>query len=296
MDFDSFLSRAWDEHADDAAGVAERLAAALDDRGPGLVTDEAQVTPLAHLVHHVYGAHLGRWADGRALLRRLAAHPACGAGSASSAALARFQASLALCEGTADGRAAMTSSDRIRITALAAANLAELDTARASALFNQAVSEADQAGLEAADAANRALAVMGNTVAGTLEEKAGRTAAERELMIAAAQAGRRYWALAGTWLETERAEYRLAMTWLQAGDPAQAHHHAQLCLALVHDNDDVPLERFFGFEALALAERAAGNAAAQAAALAQASRAFALLDEADRGWCQATLDKLQATN
>ncbi|MDP1648618.1 MAG: hypothetical protein Q8M01_10510 [Rubrivivax sp.] len=294
MDFDSFLSRAWDQHAADAAGVAERLAAALDDPAPALVTDEEQITPLAHLVHHVYGAHLGRWADGRALLRRLAAHPACSAGGAASAALARFQASLALCEGAADERAAMTASDRIRVTALAAANLAEHDTARASVLFSEAQAAADAAGLDAADATHRALAVMGNNLAGTLEEKTSRTPAERELMIAAAQAGRRYWALAGTWLETERAEYRLAMTWLQAGDPAQARHHAQLCLALVHDNGGVALERFFGFEALALAERAAGNAAGHALAVAQASVAFAALDEGDRGWCQPTLDKLQA--
>ncbi len=53
------------------------------------------------------------------------------------------------------------------------------------------------------------------------------------------------------------------------------------------------LERFFGNEALALAERAAGNPEGHAAALAQAREAFAALDEGDRGWCQPTLDKLQ---
>ncbi|MDZ7589482.1 MAG: hypothetical protein U5L05_02070 [Rubrivivax sp.] len=290
MDFDSFLNQAWDEHATDTAGVAQRLAA----DGPDLVTEEAQLTSLANLVHHVYGEHLGHWSAGRAMLQRLAAHPACGAGGSASAALRRFQASLALCEEGVDERAAMTASDRIRVTVLAAANLAERDTARASSLLGDALAEAERNGLDATDPAHRAVAVTGNNLACALEEKAHRTPMERALMITAAQAARRHWALAGGWLETERAEYRLAMTWLQAGDPALARHHAQQCLALVQANGSVPLERFFGHEALALAEAADGNAAGRAAAVTQASEAFAALDEADRGWCQPTLDKLLA--
>jgi hypothetical protein len=82
------------------------------------------------------------------------------------------------------------------------------------------------------------------------------------------------------------------MTWLQAGDPALARHHAQQCLAIVQANGSVPLERFFASEALALAEAADGNAAGRAAAVAQAREAFAALDEADQSWCRASLDKL----
>lgn len=288
MDFDRFLNQAWDDHATHTAAVAERLAS----RGPALVTEEAQIVPLANLVHHVHGEHLGRWHEGLSLLRRLATHPACSPAGAASAALARFQASLALCEGSADERAAMSAADRIRVTALAAANLAERDTPRASVLFGEALAEAERAGLDATDPSNRALAVTANNLACTLEEKTRRSPAERALMITAAQAARRYWALAGGWLETERAEYRLAMTWLQAGDPALARHHAQQCLAIVQANGSAPLERFFASEALALAEAADGNAGGHAAALAQAREAFAALDGADQGWCRASLDKL----
>jgi hypothetical protein len=60
----------------------------------------------------------------------------------------------------------------------------------------------------------------------------------------------------------------------------------------VRANGSVPLELFFGWEALGAVERAAGNATAHAQALAQAHAAFAQLDESDRGWCQASLDKL----
>ena len=109
-------------------------------------------------------------------------------------------------------------------------------------------------------------------------------------MLQAAAVGRRYWARAGTWLETERAEYRLARCWLAAGDPAQARQHAQACLALVDAQPAPPaLERFFACEALALTERAAGQAAAEAAAVDGMRRAFEHLSAEDQVWCQASL-------
>ena len=52
------------------------------------------------------------------------------------------------------------------------------------------------------------------------------------------------------------------------------------------------LERFFGWEALGVVERAAGNTTGHQQALAQARESFAELAESDRGWCQASLDKL----
>ena len=290
MEFDHFLGQAWDEHAGDAAGVAARL----EQDGPRLADTEDRVAALANLVHHVHGEHLGRWADGRALLQRLVAAPACPAGGTAAAAVARLLASLELCAGGADTRAAMSASERIRVSALAAASLAQRDTARATALLAAALAEAASAGLDDSDPAHRALAVTANNLACTLEEKTGRSTAERELMITAALAARRHWALAGTWLETERAEYRLAMTWLQAGDPARARHHALQCLALVDANAGPALERFFAHEALALAERAAGHDDAAAQAVVQARADFAALDDGDRGWCQATLYKLAA--
>lgn len=284
--FDDFLAAAWAEHADDPAAVAARLAA----QAPGLLTQASQLPPLAALVHHVCGEHLGDWTQGLAQLQRLREHPA-GAGDAdAAAAIARCRASLALCAGLADERAGMAVSDRVRVGALAAANLAGRDTSRASALLAEALAEG--AGLDAVDPAQRALAVTANNLACTLEEKAGRSAAERDLMIAAAQAARRHWALAGTWLETERAEYRLAMSWLQAGDAAQARRHAEACLAIVGANGNAPLERFFGHEALALAARGAGDSAAADDAVAAARAAFDEIDEGDRAWCRATLDRL----
>ena len=49
----SFVAQGWDEHADDAAGVARRL-----PQGITMVGNEPELLQLANLAHHVYGEHL----------------------------------------------------------------------------------------------------------------------------------------------------------------------------------------------------------------------------------------------
>ena len=290
MEFDAFIAQGWDDHVNDASGVAARLQA----QGPAQVTQASQIVPLAHLAHHVLGEHLGQWQEGIDFLQRLGSLPSCPPDDAAAQALRRFGTSLTLAAGIADGRAALGPSDRVRVSAMAAASLAERDTARALALFHDALALAEAAALPDTDPCTRAMAVCGNNLASTLEAKTGRSASERELMILAAQTARRYWALAGGKLEVERAEYRLAMSWLQAGDFGRARQHAQHCLEIVQANALPPLEIFFGWEAAASVERAAGDSAAHARALAQAEAAFEALEPADRSWCQASLDKLRA--
>ena len=289
MDFDSFIDQAWTDHATDAAAVAARLQA----EGLPLLTAAAQIPRFAHLAAHVHGDHLGHWQDGVHFQQQLAALPFCPAEGDTPAALRRYTACLSLAAGTHDERPALAESDRIRVTAMTAAALAAHDATRAAALLQEALADAETSGLPGNSPHARALAVTGNNLAATLEELPERSAAERALMILAAQTGRRFWAIAGTWLETERAEHRLAMTWLQAGDLVQARQHAQQCLEIVAANDGASLERFFGWEALGRIERAAANPAAHAQALAQAGAAFAALDDGDRSWCQASLDALK---
>lgn len=289
QEFDDWLGQAWDDHVKDAGAVAARL-----DEGRALATDQKQLASLAHLAHHLYGEHLGDWNGGVDWLLALAEHPHYTSQDEARAALGIYLGSLALSGGHDDGAQALSLSDRVRASALAAGNLATRDTARAMALFKQALHDAEDGGLPADGPHVRSLAVTSNNLAATLEEKALLSTDERELMIRAAQAARRYWAIAGGWLETERAEYRLAHSWLKAGDAEQARRHAQLCLEIVQANAAPPLEHFFGWEALGLAERAAGSISGHERALAQATQAFEALDEADRGWCRASLDKLAA--
>ena len=290
MDFDSFIAQAWTDHATDPAAVAARLL----PQGLPQVTEAARIVPLAHLAHHVLGQHLGRWQDGIQLQQQLAALPCCPAHGDTPAALRRFKASLQLAAGMDGDLATMAPSDRIRVTAMAAASLAEHDTARASALLHQAVDDAQSAVLPEKDPSARAIAANANNIAGALEEKPQITPAERELMIVAAQVAGRFWRQAGTWLEHERAEYRLALCWLRAGDPARARRHAQQCLDIVAAHQGPALEQFFGWVVLGRVEQATGNTPGHTQALAQAEAAFAALADDDKGWCQASLDLLRA--
>lgn len=287
MDFNTFISTAWGDHAKDARAVAQRLG-----DGAVLVIDESQLARLAELAHHVHGEHLGEWRAGIQFIERLALLPTFVSAGASGHALRRCIASLALCETPQAEMGELSPSERIRVGALAASNLAERDTRRAAHLLREALTEADHCKLDRTDPMNRALAVACNNLACTLEEKGARSDEERELMILAAQSSRRYWERAGTWLETERAEYRLAMTWLQAGDLACARSHAQACLDVVAAHSGAALEQFFGWEALALVERAAGSVEGHAQALAGAREAFASLDESDKVRCAASLKTL----
>jgi len=284
-DFDAVIGQAWNDHADDARGVAGRL-----PQLQALATDEPQLMRVIMLAHHVYGAHLGEWDAGTSTLHSLRAHSAYRDDAASGDSMRRALASLALCAGGAPS--GLGASDEIRAHAMAADNLSSHDTARAAQQFGQALALAERSALPGTDPMHRALAAAANGLACTLEEKAGHSADERALMILAAQTARRHWELAGTWLEVERAEYRLAMTWLQAGDLAQARQHAQQCLDIVEVKQAPALESFFGWEALGVVERAAGNASAHARALDRARTAFADLSADDQAWCKQSLDKL----
>ena len=175
---------------------------------------------------------------------------------------------------------------------MAAANLAVADTARASQLLQEA--EAGAAALTNGDPAVRALAANSNNIAATLHDMAPLNPQRRDLMIRAAKLARTYWERAGTWLEVERAEYRLAMCWLAAGDPAEALKRARRCNFIVHENGSLPLEVFFAAEAICLAARAAGDDEASVAASENARQAFEALPANDQAWCRGTLDKLIA--
>ena len=287
MDFDAALAQAWNDHADHPQAVATRWPALQS-----LATDEPKIERLAALMLHVHGGHLGEWEAGADALQGLRALSAFRDDGSSGPSLRRALACVALCAGTATLSDTLSTSDRIRIGAMAAENLNPHDPARAAALLRQTIDLAEHSALPGDDPMHRAIAAATHNLACTLGDQPERSADERALMVLAAQASRRHWALAGTWLNVERAEYRLAITWLHAGDLAQAREHAQACLRIVEANAGAALERLFGWEALGLVERAAGNRAEHAHALEEARAAFAELSAEDQAWCRASLDKL----
>jgi hypothetical protein len=294
--FSDWLSRAWDEHAGDPPGVAARL----EGEGLAAAGGDGDLQALAGLAHHLHGEHLGTPDAGRALIERLAHHPLAGDGT--RAACRRLDASLRVTAeaGDAGDAAGFTGpllnvfepSDRVRVIALAAGNLAERDPGRSGVLLRRAVRETQDAALPDDDPAVRTLAATGHNIACSLEELPRRSPGQVETMILAAQTSRQAWSRAGTWLETERAEYRLAMTWLAAGDARQAQAHAQACLGIVRSQGDVALEAFFAWEAMGRCARALGDPAGHAQALASAGAAFDRLEPDDVDWVRPSLEQL----
>lgn len=281
---DAFLDQCWSDHADDPAGVANRI-----DQALRLVTDEDGVARFAMLTHHVYGEHLARWDEGISLLDRLAAMQIDGSDGLRS--LQRCRASLALCSGAGDARPTLTGGDACRTTVMAACSLASHDSGRALLLLEEATAAA--ATLPDDDAAVRSVASFCNNIAGTLQEHGDLSDSSRSLMLRAADLSRSHWERAGTWREVERAEYRLAVCHLAAGDGPRALKHAELCDRIVRENGSEPLEVFFASEAIALSALATGKDELFGQFLTSAEAAFAEVPLDDQDWCRPTLERLR---
>src|SRR5205814_895249 len=152
-------------------------------------------------------------------------------------ALRRHVATLRFASGDAACLAPLSTDDRVAVLALGASTLAGGGAfAGAISAYREALALAG-GGLPAGSPALRALAAGGNNLAAALEEKPSRDADETQGMVDAAEGGLRYWKQAGTWLEEERAEYRLAKSLLQAGRAGDAIAAARRCLDVCERND-----------------------------------------------------------
>lgn len=300
MDLDEFVRTGWQRHGDDAQGVFDSL-----PEGIGLVQQPGQVPQLAGLIVHVAGEHLGEWEDGLGLLRRLGEVEGFDPDSAEGRSLRRSRAVLHHCAGDLERRDQCLAnavepdldpnSGRVRVLCIAAsALLGQKRVEEAAAAFREALGLAHY-GPGADDPAARALAVTGNNLACELEDAPERDAEADALLLTAAQAARRYWEVAGTWVNVERAEYRLAMTQLALGDAAQAFHHAQVCLNGCLANDADGVEFFFAHEALAKSALAMGHRLRAEGHRTAASEQLDRIEaEGMHSYCEGELGKLDA--
>jgi HEPN domain-containing protein len=280
MSAEGFIQRAWADHAEAPQRVADEIAQSVS-----LIASPTELVAFAQLLTHVYGEHLGRWHDGVTLLESLRARNVAGDADAERA-LARNIATLRHAAGDRDGMTALPVEDRIAsLATVASAMAARHEFKRAIAAYGEASSLAED-GILSSSPAIRALAVGGNNLAAALEDKTDRDSAETRSMVDAAEAGLKFWRLAGTWLEEERAEYRLAKSLLEAGDTAASAIHAQACVAVCEANGAPPFERFFGYVALALAQRRAGESDRYEASRGEALRLHALLSADERQACE----------
>lgn len=288
MAFDAFLKQAWTDHADQPGEVALRLRTQTPVPESG-----EQLSALARLVVHLCGEHLGAFDDGRWRLQALATHPL--ADAAVQSTLRVGIATLALAQSGQSDCAGFSVEEQVRTQAAAAAIcVARHQTARATALL-QAARERLVSLREAPAAVHRPLAVACNNMAWELHDRgSARSAEDTAAMLDIAAASRWHWSHAGTWLETERADYCVAMCQLSAGDAEAALRSAARCLAVCTQNDAPPFELLFAHEALARAHGVRGDTAARARNVAAAQAAFEQLPASDQAGCQPTLTALLA--
>ncbi len=288
MEFEEFIRTAWAEHADQPDDVAERLALSLDR-----VELPAHVAPFAGIVTHVFGEHLARFDDGVELLESMRRLPACHGQPEAVGVLSRGVAALRYASGEERALDVLAPQDRISVLANASgAILGQFEFGRAIAAYDEALRLAEKFGPN--PRAQRSLAVAGNNLAAGLEEKVDRSPSETEGMLRAAKAALKYWALAGSWLEVERAEYRLTRSLLRAGQPDGAIEHARQCIAICAANNASAFERFFGEAVLGIAHRSAGDRAGFETSRERALALFAQVPDDEQQWCSPELKELHA--
>ena len=288
MTFDTFLEAAWNDHADHPQKVADTIAASFQ-----LVEAPAQLARFVGLLTHVYGEHLGQWQRGVELLESLRGLPAYDGSAAVAGPVARSQATLRYVGGDASALSGLDAQDSIMVLASASSAFAGRgEFSHAIAAYEETLGLA-QAGLPPGSPAIRVLAVGGNNLAAALEEKKDRTGPETTAMLAAAQGGLTYWKQSGTWLEEERAEYRLARSQLQAGQSGAAVASGQRCVQVCERNDAPAFELFFAHTVLALAHRAAGDAGAFSASRQRALECLEQVPPEEKVWCESDLKELQ---
>lgn len=285
MDFKTYLNTAWSEHAGDPQKVFEGFASHFE-----LCQSDEQVVSLANLIVHVSGEHLGQWTKGIELIDRLEKLKPV----SDPVALNRCRAILHLCKDPAYPFQQFDITEQVRILAVTSSALASQKEIQRAGDYLKYASTLASEKLNPKDPAIKSLAITGNNLACTLEEKDVRTNQEVELMKNAALMGRKYWELAGSWMEVERAEYRLAKTFLQANDNDRAGLHAQLCSKIVAENGNDPIERFFALEVLTLVAEAKNEQAQVESLIHQMEQVHSSMSADDQSWTLATLEKMKA--
>lgn len=289
MKFEEYLKSAWNKHAAQAEAVASEI-----QIGVATIESNEQLSQMSQLVAHVFGEHLGRWAAGVEILNGLKTHQKFVAGSETDRNIRRSIATLQIAAGSTQDVVDLSLSEKIRALVNASAALVGKDIQKAKLFLQESLELVRTAELLNNDPTFKAIAMAGNNIACAIEEKPARTLQETELMVLAAQTARKFWEIAGTWLEVERAEYRLAQTYLVSGELAKAMAHAQLCEKIAKDNNAPALELFFASEAIALIEKAKKNTGGFNAALAEMEIQFKNLSADDRGWCESSMVKVKA--
>ncbi len=290
MEFKEYLGNAWSEHGTSADQTAESI-----DSGIALCRSADDVSSLVHLTTHLYSEHIQRFTEGERKLREIGKSEYA-KGTPAEFAVARAIAAFRLCGGTldpAEDRMGLTPADLARALAIAASALSVRDSERSEKFLKQALELATSVDLASADGLARSLAIAGNNTAASLEETPMLSEQQKSLMLLAAETGRKYWEIAGTWLEVERAEGRWAQSCLKANRFDEARAHAKLALAICEANKASAMEHFLAYETIARIEKVAATNAFQSAVLVTEEWFAKLSPDDEVDWAKSLLNDLK---
>lgn len=285
MNFNEYLQNAWSLHTTDSKKVADEIKENFK-----LMQSEDDVMSMARLIVHVCGEHLGDWERGISLLKKLKNN----ATVKDKNEMNRNMAILNLGNFPDTTLDNFSDSDKSIIYAKTASALANLGGTKNALKFYQLACKLADENLTKQDLAIKTLAISGNNIANTLEDKKNRSEKDNELMLFAAKKARVYWEIAGTWLEVERAEYRLSKTNLQLQDFNQAIIHAEACQKIIVENKAAPLEAFFSYELFCLIHHASKNKEAFKRSLESMKREFENLSANEAEWCREVLNIVES--
>jgi tetratricopeptide (TPR) repeat protein len=241
----------------------------------------------------VYGEHLGLGEPAINLLLKLRLGPFLVHHSDPDCdrAIQRTIAGFELLTGNESNFNLLSLSDKIQSLLLATlSSQVQLEVNRSGLFYQKTLLLALD--LATNDPVNRTLAITSNNLACALEDKAMQselTEHEKDLMLSAAMTARKYWEIAGSFLEIERAEYRLAQSYRKLGDYQKSFVHASKCLEIVLHHQLPDLEIFFAYEVLALVEKAQKNTRSFEMLKLKIQEVFDRLEKTDQEWCQKTI-------
>lgn len=285
MKFSDYLNQAWKEHGDQPQKVADNY-----NTGISLMTEETEIASMAQLVLHVSMEHLSSPKQAKTAIRSLKDLTVYDENGKSGQSLKRSDAIIDCLESGNEDFSEFSEADQVRIHCLVA-----------SLTLGMGQSEKSQSHLEKSLAiyetendlgeAIKSLAITGNNMACTLEEMNERDATEDSLMELAALTGRQFWEKCGSWVEVERAEYRLAKTYIQLKNSIKAFEHAQNCVAICKENKADDLEMAFAYECLASIEEHKDNEFGKKQAVEMLQKHFSQVSSEDQEWSRPMLGK-----
>lgn len=300
--FDDYIDKCWNDHADNAIDVFNTFES---EEIIKMIETCDQIEGYVKLIAHVSGEHLQKWNDGIKLLNNIKIKKEEIISMNSSSDINRLirnhiyilqlsSGDLSI-ESVLNSLPELTISEQVSIIASASSALLLIDLIKSKSLYKTSLLLVDQIeDMSKNDPAFRSLAVVSNNLAYTLEElKELLSCDAEELMILAAQCGLKFWTIAGTSLNVQRAHNRLALCYIRVNDLDKAFLHSNIALKLCQENAFSPMDFFNVYYGLSLIERVRSNESEYKRLVAVAEDYFNKMTSQAQSWCKNLMLKLR---